>query len=760
MPSSSATPAPTGSRSAPEMQTGAETVGPREAFPARLTRAVGMAFIPALFFGTQAQGQGVEGHGIEGQEVEGREIERVAALGADIVVTGRYLSNDKLGAAKVPIPVIDVPQSLTVTTEEDIEAQAFRDLGDVLRFTPGAAVAQGEGHRDQITLRGQNTTADFFLDGIRDDVQYFRPLYNLEQVEILRGANALIFGRGGGGGAVNRVTKRPDMAESFGELTVSGDTFGSAFASLDLNAAPAPDAGLRLNAFVEHLDNHRDVFDGTRWAVNPTFAVEFTPDTRLDLSYEYIDDDRVVDRGVPSLDGEPVRGFTDTFFGSPDLNRTRLEAHILRARGEQRLGEGLSANATLHYANYDKLYQNLFPVGLSLSPEGDTVSLDGYRDATRRDNLIAQANIVAEFDTGPLSQTLLVGAEYGNQDTDNSRRDALFAASDDDQIAFALSRLLAFDIPAVGFPVLNRDRASEVDFWSLYAQSQTALELGWGELQIVGGLRYDDFSIEVDDRANGRVLESDDAELSPRVGAIFKPREDLSLYASWSRSFLPRAGDQFLTLSPTAAALDPEEFENLEAGIKWMPVRGFDLTFAAFELERDAGSVVDPRDVGNTILVGARTRGVEAELRGQLTESWHVHAGYSYLDADERGRVAEDGLSLEDRTLPSVPEHMAFAWTRYDFERLLGRPFLNGRLGVGAGVTYQSAQFASISNAVELPDFARVDAALYFEASEALEVQLNVENLLDIDYFPAAHNDNNISTGEPLNARLTLRGRF
>jgi catecholate siderophore receptor len=128
-----------------------------------------------------------------------------------IVVTGRargYQALDTVTATKTDTPLIDVPQSVSVVTAEQIEDQGLRSVGDVLRYVPGVTVGQGEGNRDQITLRGQNTTADFFIDGVRDDVQYYRPLYNLERIEVLRGPYALIFGRGGGGGIVNRVQRR------------------------------------------------------------------------------------------------------------------------------------------------------------------------------------------------------------------------------------------------------------------------------------------------------------------------------------------------------------------------------------------------------------------------------------------------------------------------------------------------------------------------------------------------------------------------
>ncbi|MEO0983384.1 MAG: TonB-dependent siderophore receptor [Pseudomonadota bacterium] len=680
-----------------------------------------------------------------------------------IVVRDKFLANEKFSGTKTLTPLVDVPQSLTVISREQIEDQFFIDIGDVTRFTPGVSIGQGEGHRDQITIRGQNTTADFFIDGVRDDVQYFRPLYNLQQVEILRGSNALIFGRGGGGGVVNRVTKKALAGEAFGSATASVDTFGSFLFAGDGNIGIGEAGAFRLNAFYEDLDNHRDFFGGERFAINPTTTFELTPDTRLIVSYEYVDDDRVVDRGAPSLDGTPLEGFDETYFGDPDFNRTTLQAHIARARLDHNFSDGLSFNTTIQYADYDKLYQNLFPVGIALgglsscsaslgAVEGD-VCLDGYIDTTDRQNLIIQSNLVGEFDTGFLGHTLLFGVEYGDQDTANSRRDTFFADSADDQIAFAFTDPLA--IPEVTFPVLNRDRDSKVDFISVYIQDQ--IDVG-DHVKLVGGVRYDRFEVDVLNRdasqlagTGGAPLELGrvDEEISPRVGLIYKPQDNVSLYASWSQSFLPRSGDQFLVLTPSTESLAPEEFENIEVGAKWDLTNRLALTASLFQLDRESGTTVDPNDVGNLLIIGSRTRGFEVQLNGELLPDWYVNTGYSYLDADERGRIVDGAIA--NRTLSQVPEHMFFVFSRYD---------LSERFGVGLGVTYQSEQFASISNAVELPDFTRVDAAIYYQLTDAVELQVNVENLFDADFFPSAHNDNNITPAEPLNARFTLTTRF
>ena len=126
----------------------------------------------------------------------------------EVVVKGKTLYSDQVNALKTPTPIVNVPQSASILTGDEIFDRGFKSIGDISRYTPGVNTSQGEGHRDSIVFRGVRSTADFFVDGVRDDVQYYRPLYNLDQVEILRGANSLLFGRGGTGGIINRVSKK------------------------------------------------------------------------------------------------------------------------------------------------------------------------------------------------------------------------------------------------------------------------------------------------------------------------------------------------------------------------------------------------------------------------------------------------------------------------------------------------------------------------------------------------------------------------
>ena len=667
-----------------------------------------------------------------------------AADSEAIIVTGKalgYQAQDIATATKTETPLLDVPQTVSVVTRARIDDQALHSMSDVLRYVPGATVGQGEGNRDQITLRGQNTTADFFLDGVRDDVQYFRSLYNIERVEILKGPFALIFGRGGSGGIINRVQKAPSLDALRAAATGSVNSFGAWDLAADINAPIGSSAALRLNGVYENLDNHRDFFGGEHYAINPYLAVDLG-DWKLGLSYEYAKDDRVTDRGIPSTmtttgqPSRPVNGQRDRFVGTPGVNRAGLEAHILKARLDGDLAENLKWSTTIVYGDYDKYYTNVFANGPATADSG-TLVVSSYTDPTQRENLIAQTNLIWDFAHGAVAHTLLAGLEYGDQHSANQRRNGSLSSS-----SFNLATPI---YPTVSFGGLARDTVSDVTFFSAYAQDQIAFG---AHLDLIVGLRYDRFEIKGTDRIpTARRFARTDTKVSPRIGLIVKPQESLSLYGSFSRSFLPRSGDQFLTLTATQANLAPEKFTNYEIGAKWDIRPDLNATIAIFQLDRSNATTPDPNNVTATINVGqTRTKGIELALTGRIVEKLQTSAAYTYQDAK---------LSGNDRVrLAQVPSHQLALWNRYD---------VNQRFGFGLGLIHQSSQFAAIrtaANTTRLPGFSRVDAALYFKPSDRLDVQLNVENLFDTAYFSDAHNNNNISTGAPINARLTALVRF
>jgi catecholate siderophore receptor len=665
-----------------------------------------------------------------------------AEAGPEIVVTGThegYLAQDSVTALKTDTPLIDVPQTVQVVTRERLDDQALHSMADVLRYVPGATVGQGEGNRDQITLRGQNTTSDFFLDGVRDDVQYYRNLYNIERVEILKGPYALIFGRGGGGGIINRVLKAPSAARFFANGAAAVNTFGAWDIAADVNAPLSGNAAIRLNAAYERIDNHRNFVDGERYAVNPHVAADFGGGWKAGLSYEYVDDDRVADRGIPSLDcgtgcqPGPLPGHRDTFFGVPGVNRTGLEAHIVKARLDGQLTDNLMWTSSVLYGRYDKYYTNVYANGAAV---GGTVALAAYTDPTERRNFIAQSNLVWDLKLGALANKILLGLEYGDQHSLNQRRNGVLSSG-----TLNLANIV---YPTVTFPALNRDTVSDVQVFSAYAQDQISIG---AHLDVVVGLRFDRFEIKGTDRMVSRPFARTDEKVSPRFGLIVKPRENLSIYASYSRSFLPRSGDQFLTLSTAQENLAPEGFTNYEVGAKWDVRPDLNVTLALFQLDRTNATTRDPINPAVETVIGkTRTKGVEFAVTGRVTPAWQVSGGYTWQDA----KVAGSDLVR----LPQVPEHQFALWNRCDF---------TPHFGAGLGLVHQSSQLAAIQTATlptRLPGFTRLDAALFYKASEHLQFQVNVENLTDATYFSDAHNNFNITPGAPINARFTARLKF
>ncbi|HET7605374.1 MAG TPA: TonB-dependent siderophore receptor [Sphingomicrobium sp.] len=667
----------------------------------------------------------------------------VADADQPIVVTGqqvKYGVKATSTATRTDTDVKDIPQALTTVTAQQIEDQQLRSVGDLLLFVPGASYNAGEGNRDTIVLRGNSSTADFFVDGVRDDVQYFRDFYNVERVEILKGPNAMIFGRGGGGGIVNRVLKRPTLAP-YRALTGSADNWGDFRFTGDVDQPLSQTVGVRLNAMYEGGGSFRNHVDLHRYGINPTAAV-VSGSTRIDLSYEHFHDRRTADRGVPADGDEPIRGHTRTFFGDPDVSLARANVDIGTLIVSHDFGGGLTLRNHTLLGDYSKFYQNVYPRGFSAMT--GLVTLGAYNNATDRTNLFSQTDLVWDNRLGGVDQTLLVGFELGRERSRNKRNTGSFPNGDTTPITDPTVDANVIFAPDAD-DSNNRVKATVA---ALYVQDQIR-PVSW--LEIVAGLRFDSFNLHVDD---SRPLDPGefsrrDKLWSPRLGLILKPTPDLSLYASYSRSYLPQSGDQFSSLDADRAVLEPERFDNREIGAKWEILDGLLATAALYRLDRSNTRAADPLDPTRIVLTGKqRSRGVELGLERSVTSRWLMSAGYTLQDAEitETTSAAPAG-----RKVPLVPRHSFSLWNRYD---------VTPQLGIGLGVIARSKSYASISNAVKLPGYARVDAALYYRLPNGLEAQLNAENLLGADYFPSASNDNNIAPGAPRSIKATVGYRF
>ncbi len=662
----------------------------------------------------------------------------------EIIVKGKVLYSDQVQALRTPVPISDVPQTLSIVTDEEIRTQGFRELGDIVRYTPGVNTSQGEGHRDSIVFRGVRSTADFYVDGLRDDVQYYRSLYNVEQVEILRGPNALLFGRGGTGGIINRVSKKAMVDDEFGSFMMGTDTFGSLDIAADYNTALGSNSALRLNVHMDQLENHRDFYDGNRYGFNPTLRFELSESATLDLSYEHANHERFIDRGIPTMNGEPVEALKDIVFGDEELNTTTLEADIWKASLSKNFSDTFKGNLTFQKSEFAKMYQNLYASGYDGSK--NEVTLDGYYDPTERENMFLNGNLVREVETGGITHTLLVGAEYVDTNNANLRYDSYWSTTQSDKETFKVGEA-PLDISSNNLGVattvdfatkLKSQTDSGIKVESFYIQDQIDVT---DNFKVLLGGRFDSFDITVRDIKAGTSESRKDDEFSPRAGLIFKPQENISLYISYSESFLPRSGEQFKKLSASSAKLDPDVFESTEVGVKWDFTPDLSLTASYFDSEQ-IQAVTDSDTGENAEIVGMTVDGFELELKGQLTDNLYLALGLSNLD----GKTSSGGLPRE------IPEHSGSLYAIWQS---------SDDAGYSVGVTNQGkSAIANNKPSNVLPEYTRVDVAAWRRLSENTMIQVNIENLTDELYFPHSHSTHQASVGESFNARFSVRRTF
>jgi len=666
-------------------------------------------------------------------------VERIQVVGQ----AQSYTVDQSSTATKTPTALKDIPQAISVITEELIDDQAMQNMSDVVRYVPGVQMQQGEGHRDAPVLRGNTSTADFFLNGVRDDVQYFRDLYNVKRVEVLKGPSGMIFGRGGAGGLINRVTKQANWTDGHA-LDLAFGSWQQQRASVDLNQAVNESVAARVTAVYEDSEGFRDYMELKRQAINPTLTFKASDATTVALSYEHFKDERTTDRGVPSLNGRPVTVPREQFFGKPEDSNSDAAVDAFGATISHDFGNNITLTNTTRYADYDKFYGNVFPGAVNAQTQ--RVSLAAYTSETLRTNLMNQTDLVIQADLAGMRHTLLTGVELNRQKTDNQRLTGYFT----DISATATSDTVPLTNTIYSGSLEFRPSATDANNHSvaktaaLYLQDQIELDQNW---QAIVGLRYDRFDAELLNNRTSEMLDTTDNLLSPRAGLIYQPSQDLSFYASYSLSYVPRAGEQLASLTVSNKALDPEEFTNKEIGMKWDLGSGLNFTTALYELDRTNVAVTDPADPTRTILVdGQQVRGLELEMAGQLTQHWQLVAGFAYQDSEIQTPTAQNG-----NRLAQVPKQSFSLWNRYQ---------LNDAIAAGLGWVAQSSGFATTDNSVTLPGFGRLDAAVFYTLSPQLRVQMNVENLLDKTYYASAHNNNNITPGTPRAYRLGMSYKF
>ena len=710
----------------------------------------------------------------ETSEVKLPQIDVTAPRISDTKPVKGYNAKKSASSTRTDTELRDTPQSITVIPQDLIKDQSIQSISQAVQYVPGVQAAQGEGNRDALIFRGNATTGDFFLDGLRDDVQTYRDLYNTDRLEVLKGPNGMAFGRGGAGGAINRVTKQAGW-DPVAELIASYGAYDYKRISGDYGQALNDEIAFRINAIYEDSGSYRDGVDIERFGITPTVTIKPSDKTTIVLSTEYFKDKRTADRGVPSVEnaaGQPRLnrrpfeiGNDDAFFGNASLSPTETETIAFNASIEHSFDNGIGVKNSTRYANYNKYYQNVF-ADSSVANNGN-FTVRGYVDFTDRENVINQTDLTYTARWGAVEHKLLAGLELATQDTDNSRLSAFFNnnfTTTGTQVTLNANNASEIGNIPVSFRAnfVNgnnafRDNQSTIDVIGLYMQDQIKFTDKW---QAIVGLRHDRFETNFDGVrrntvTNAPISESfkiTDTFLSPRAGLIYKPVEPVSIYANYSVSYVPRAGDQLTSLTITNASFKPEKFVNYEIGAKWDVNPNLALTAAVYKLERENVQVTDPNNANLQILVdGQETKGIELGITGDITDKWSIIGGVAFQDGEVTKQQSSGANAiLKGTELGQTPDRTLSLWNKYE---------INDMWAVAFGVVSTSDRYALSPTATQstlLPGYTRYDAAIYGKFSDKLRLQVNLENLTNKEYALFAHNNQNITPGSPITGRATL----
>lgn len=735
---------------------------------------------------------------------------------------------ERISSPKFTQALVDTPQTITVIKKEVLAEQGALSLSDALRNTPGITFQMGENGNstsgDAIFLRGFDTQGSIFLDNIRDLGPAVRDLFNVEQVEIVKGPAGADNGRGAASGYVNLVSKTP-----FAERRLAGSLgYGSAQRqrlTADLNEPLSPTSALRLNLIGQDGGvAGRDQIERQQWGIAPSLALGLGTATRITVFGQHIEQSNIPDGGIsaigisgyrnPILEGRDASGNPtnstatavnaqpvdiETNYGLDD-DFEDITADLLTVRVEHDLAPGLTLRNTARYGQSEQQRQLTAPLQapvVSDDPDGTGPQLPVLRapedwtqglsrQGSYRDNQILtnQTHLGARFKTGAVEHALAGGVEFIYE----SQFTPTYAVIGSAQ---APANLYRPDPTAAAATLAPNGAYSDGDTSTaaLYLFDTLTLTPRW---QLNGGLRLERYKTETNSVALSTAAshpalpvgtlvpthaEVADNLVSWKLGALFKPLPNGSVYVAYANSLRPPGGDNFSLVAATTStgaananinstALDPQESRNLELGSKWDLLDGrLAATAALFQSENK--SDLARLDAGTVVQYGKKeVQGVELGLVGQITPAWQASFGYTHQDTEvSEGALAANGTSTQTgAAINFSPENSATLWTTYQLAALLPRP-----LTVGGGVRYVDSQVRTVNNnlaavttgIVEVEGYTVVDAMLGYALSRNLGLQLNVYNLLDEDYVAAVNNSGQrYFPGTPRSYLVTLNATF
>ncbi|MDN8266244.1 TonB-dependent siderophore receptor [Acinetobacter baumannii] len=651
-------------------------------------------------------------------------------------------------ATKGLMQLKDVPQIVNVVPKQVLREQSVTSMQGALQNVAGLSFSVGDGQRDQVMIRGFSAITDNYVDGIRDDALYFRDMSNVERIEVLKGPASVLYGRGSAGGLVNKINKKP-IDQSLREVSLIGSTTGQRRAEVDVNEKVAENVKVRLIGAVEDSDGYRDQAFLKRQAVAPSVQWDITDKTKLLLQADYLHDNRLANQGFPTdpITGKPVKTNPKTFYGAlngKEVGDVDTEISSQTISLDHEFNDNFKYHGAVRHYNYSLDRQ--YSVVSHQDPDknklpADQIQLSQNKRIRNEDGIYVQQELSALFNTGFLKHNTLIGAEYSKQHKDE------LVWSKARQITNIFNPQLENWTPLDTNIDADTNNTNTFENYGVYLQDLMTVT---DQLKVLVGLRYDNLSQDRDDQSSKNVdLNRTDNTYSPRIGVVYQPVNNLSLYTSYNRSFQPLA-DSFVFYK-NSDDLRPTKTENYEIGAKWDVNDQLNVTLALFEMSQTNIQNKDPNDPKGltAILAGEqKTKGVELSLTGHLTDQLSVLAGYSYMD----GKIEKSAIGFTGNHSALTPNNTANLWLKYQ---------INDHWYAAVGGRGESSRFSAPDNKNVLPGYAVVNAALGYQ-SERYDVNLNLNNLFDRDYFVSGHsgaNDSNMM-GDPLNAQVALRYRF
>jgi catecholate siderophore receptor len=690
------------------------------------------------------------------------------ANAGEVTVTGlRPLLGDK-----IPLSVKDTPQSVDIVSEQLLREQSVTRLEDALKNVPGVTLNAGEGaaRGDTINIRGFSAFNDFFLDGVRDAAVYVRDPFNLQSIEVLKGPSATLFGRGSTGGAVNQVSKSPQLDPLHG-LTADVGTNDEYRGVLDINQPVGPNAAVRLNALGESSAvADRDIVKNRHWGVAPEAAFGIGEPTSVTLAYFHLFEDDVPDTGVPFVNGAPAPVRRSSFYGlASDHAISDVDIGTLRIRHD--VNPNLSIASTTRYANYAFNYRFDAPNFGSLADHGQgpptpgeplgniLVGRDSPSSSGTQTNLTEQLDLTARFDTGVLRHTLVTGIEAARQTNDLKSYNNPFNSNNN---WVPETPLLDPDPNEVRpFEPVTRTQHTTAESEGVYV---TDTVNAGRYLDLIAGVRVDRFAADYRQTtlSTGAILPLSHTDLvpSPRVALVFKPTTWQSFYVSYGTSFDPSA--EALTLTTKTANLGPVKATTYEAGSKTGVLDGrLLLTGAVFHTEVDNAQVNDPENPTLTTLQGKETvQGLELGATGHIGPKLSITAGYTYLDGKTSGDTGSSPvIKYSNVLIPNLARNAANLWAEYK----IIKPW-----EVGLGVNYLDKRVGDIVTSASppavVPSYVVWSAMTSYRVNDTLKLQLNVINLFDALYYDNVYytsaSENHVIPGAGRTVKLTVRATF